>query len=167
MGSNDHSFDVVSEVNFMELNNVVVQVQKELQQRYDFKGSMASIELNQKDKKITLKAENDYKVKALADMLLLKCPKRGISLKALKFNNVEAGFTGGSVQQIVDVQSGLPSDKAKEITKAVKEAKIKVQASIQGEQVRCQSTKIDDLQSAIAFLKGRDFGLDLQFVNYR
>ena len=164
----DHSFDVVSEVNFMELDNAVVQVKKELAQRFDFKGSMASIELNQKDKKITLKAENDYKLKALADMLQLKCSKRGVSLKALKFGTVETGHVGGSVEQIVEIQSGIPSDKAKEIVKSIKEAKLKgIQASIQSDQVRVQSGKIDDLQGTIAFLKSRDFGLDLQFVNYR
>lgn len=168
MGSKDHSFDVVSEVDFMELDNAVVQVKKELAQRFDFKGSPASIELDQKEKKVTLKAENDYKVKALADMLQLKCSKRAVSLKALQFGKVEAGFSGGSVQQVVTIQSGIPSEKAKEIVKAIKEAKMKgVQPSIQADQVRVQSPKIDDLQSAMAFLRAHDFGLDLQFVNYR
>ncbi len=168
MGSGDHSFDVVSVVNFMELDNAVVQVKKELAQRFDFKGSIASIDLNQKDKKIVLKAENDYKIKALTDMLQLKCTKRGVSLKALKFGTLETGHVGGSVEQTVEIQDGIPSDKAKEIVKAVKEAKIKgVQPTIQSDQVRVQSGKIDDLQGAIAFLKSRDFGLDLQFVNYR
>ena len=166
--ASDHSFDVVSEVNFMELDNAVVQVKKELQQRFDFKGSMASIDLNQKDKKIVLKAENDYKIKALTDMLQLKCTKRGVSLKALKFEDLETGHVGGSVLQTVTVQSGIPSDKAKEIVKAIKEAKIKgIQPTIQSDQVRVQSSKIDDLQGAISFIKSRDFGLDLQFVNYR
>ncbi len=168
MGSGDHSFDVISEVNFMELDNAIVQVKKELQQRFDFKGSMASIELNQKEKKITLKAENDYKIKALTDMLQLKCTKRGVSLKALNFGALESGHVGGSVQQVVEVQNGIPADKAKEIVKSIKEAKIKgVQPTIQSDQVRVQSGKIDDLQGAIAFLRARDFGLDLQFVNYR
>jgi cyclic-di-GMP-binding protein len=168
MGSKDHSFDVVSEVNFMELDNAVVQVRKELQQRFDFKGSMASIDLDQKEKKITLKAENDYKLKALADMLQLKCGKRGVSLRALDFGKVETGHVGGSVLQVVAVQSGIPSDKAKEIVKAIKDAKMKgIQPSIQSDQIRVQSSKIDDLQQAISFLKGTDFGLDLQFVNYR
>ena len=168
MGSKDHSFDIISEVNFMELDNAVVQVKKELLQRFDFKGSMASVDLDQKEKKITLKAENDYKLKALTDMLQLKCSKRGVSLKALEFGKVETGHVGGSVQQIVNVQSGIPSDKAKEIVRAIKDAKIKgVQPSIQSDQVRVQSTKIDDLQGAISFVKSQDFGLDLQFVNYR
>ncbi len=168
MGSGDHSFDVISEVNFMELDNVVVQVKKEILQRYDFKGSMASVDLNQKDKKITLKAENDYKIKALTDMLQLKCAKRGVSLKALKFGTLETGHVGGSVQQVVDIQNGIPSDKAKEIVRSIKEAKIKgIQPTIQSDQVRVQSSKIDDLQAAIAFIKSCDFGLVLQFVNYR
>lgn len=168
MGSKDHSFDVVSEVSFMELDNAVVQVKKELQQRFDFKGSMASIELDQKEKKITLKAENDYKIKALGDMLQLKCSKRGVSLKALQFGTVEAGHVGGSVLQVVTIQDGIPSDKAKDIVRTIKDAKMRgIQASIQSDQVRVQSPKIDDLQAAIAFLKAQDFGLDLQFVNYR
>lgn len=168
MGSKDHSFDVVSEVSLMELDNAVVQVQKELSQRFDFKGSMASIDLNKTDKKITLKVENEYKLKALVDMLQLKCSKRGVSLKALQFEKVETGFIGGSVQQIVTIQSGIPADKAKEIVRSIKDAKMKgIQASIQSDQVRVQSPKIDDLQTAITFLKSRDFNLDLQFVNYR
>ena len=168
MGSKEHSFDVVSEVSFMELDNAVGQVKKELSQRFDFKGSMASVDLDKTEKKITLKAENDYKVKALADMLQAKCAKRGVSLKALQFGKPEAGFVGGSVQQVVTVQNGIPSEKAKEIVRAIKDAKMRgVQPSIQSEQVRVQSPKIDDLQGAIAFLKARDFGIDLQFVNYR
>ena len=167
MGSKDHSFDVASEVDFQELDNAVIQVKKEIAQRFDFKDSMASIELNKTEKTVTLKAENDYRLKAVTDMLQTKCAKRGVSLKALDFQPVETGRVGGSVCQVVKIQSGLSSEKAKEITKALKEAKLKVQAQIQSDQVRVQAPKIDDLQAAIAFLKGRDFEVDLQFVNYR
>lgn len=168
MGSKDHSFDVVSEVSMMEVDNAVAQVKKEVSQRFDFKGSISCLELNKAERTITLKTENEYRLKALADMLQLRCGKRGVSLKALQFGKMESGHAGGSVLQVVTIQNGIPSEKAKEIVKAIKEAKMKgVQPSIQSDQVRIQSPKIDDLQAAMAFLKARDFGLDLQFVNYR
>ena len=167
MGANDHSFDVVSEVQMMEVDNAIVQAQKEIAQRFDFKGSMSSFELDKTQKTITLKAENDYKLKTLTDILQAKCAKRGVSLKALQFGKVENNMVGGSLKQVITIQSGLVSEKAKEIVKAVKEAKLKVQAQIQSEQVRVQSTKIDELQATIAFLKQRDFGVDLQYVNFR
>lgn len=167
MGSKDHSFDVVSEVDMQELDNAVVQVKKEIAQRFDFKDSIASVELNKSEKKITLKADNEYKLKTVVDMLQLKCTKRNVSLKSLEFGKIETGHVGGSVNQIVTVQSGISAEKAKEIVKAVKEAKIKAQASIQSDQVRVQSPKIDELQSTMALLRSKDFGIDLQFVNFR
>ena len=167
MGSNDHSFDVISEVNMQEADNAVSQAQKEISQRFDFKGSISSLELDKAAKTITLKAENEYKLKTVVDLLQTKCVKRGVSLKALNFGKIESGMVGGSVKQVVTIQSGLVSEKAKEITKHIKESKLKVQATIQGEQVRVQSTKIDELQSAIAVLKQKDFAVDLQFVNFR
>ena len=167
MGSKDHSFDVVSEVDMQEMDNAVTQVKKEISQRFDFKDSMASVDLNKGEKKILLKAENDYKLKTVTDMLQLKCAKRNVSLKSLLFGKIEAGHVGGSVNQEVTIQNGIPADKAKEIVKAIKEAKMKAQASIQSDQVRVQSPKIDELQAVMALLKSKDFGLDLQFVNYR
>ena len=167
MGSKDHSFDVVSEVDMQELDNAVIQVKKEIAQRFDFKDSMAAVDLNKSEKKITLKADNEYKLKTVVDMLQLKCTKRNVSLKALEFGKGETGHVGGSVNQAVTVQSGIPADKAKDIVRVVKEAKMKVQASIQSDQVRVQSLKIDDLQAAIALLRSKDFGLDLQFINFR
>ena len=167
MGSNDHSFDIVSEVNMQEVDNAIVQAQKEISQRFDFKGSISSIELDKAAKTVTLKTENEYKLKTVVDLLQTKCAKRGVSLKALNFGKVESGMVGGSVKQVVTIQSGLLSEKAKEIVKYIKELKFKVQAQIQGEQVRVQSTKIDDLQSTIARVKQKDFGVDLQFVNFR
>lgn len=167
MGSKDHSFDIVSEVNFQEVDNAITQVKKEISQRFDFKDSMASVDFNKTDKTITLKAENDYKLKTVAEMLQLKCAKRGISLKALQFQTVETGRVGGSVCQLVKIQNGIPTDKAKEIIKYIKDSKLKVQAQIQSDQVRVQATKIDDLQSVIALLKPANFDLDLQFINYR
>lgn len=167
MGSKDHSFDVVSEVNLQELDNAVQQAKKELAQRFDFKGSDSSIELDKIEKKIALKTENEFRLKTLVDLLQTKCVKRSVSLKALQYGAVESGMVGGSVKQMVTIQNGIPSDKAKEIVKSIKEMKIKVQAQIQSEQVRVQAVKIDDLQATIAALKQKDFGLDLQFVNFR
>jgi cyclic-di-GMP-binding protein len=167
MGSKDHSFDIVSEVNMQEVDNAVTQAKKELDQRFDFKGSNSTIELSKTDKKITLKTENEYRLKTLVDLVQTKCVKRGVSLKALKFEKLETGMIGGSVKQDITIVSGIESDKGKEITKAVKESKLKVQAMIEGEKVRVKATKIDDLQATIALLKPKDFGIDLQFVNFR
>ena len=167
MGSKDHSFDIVSQVDMQELDNAVQQANKELSQRFDFKDSTSSIELDKAKKTITLKTENEYRLKALTDMLQTKCVKRNVSLKALKFETLETGMVGGSVKQVVTIQSGIPSDKAKEIIKSIKESKIKVQALIQEDQVRVQSPKIDDLQASIQHVKQRDFGIDLQFLNFR
>ncbi len=167
MGSKDHSFDVVSEVSMQEVDNAVTQAQKELAQRFDFKGSASSIELNKTEKTITLKTENEYRLKTLVDLLQTKCVKRTVSLKALDFGKLETGMVGGSVKQVITLKQGIASDKAKEIVKAVKESKIKVQAQIQSDQVRVQAPKIDELQATIAFLKSRDFGIDLQYTNFR
>ena len=167
MGSKDHSFDIVSEVSMQEVDNAVSQATKEISQRFDFKGSMSSIELSKTEKTITLKAENDYKLKTITDMLETKCVKRGVSLKALQYGKIETGHVGGSLRQVLTLQNGIPADKAKEINKAVKELKLKVQATTQGEQVRVQAPKIDDLQAAIGALKAMDFGIDLQFSNFR
>ena len=167
MGSKDHSFDVVSEVNMQEVDNAVTQAQKELAQRFDFKGSASSIELDKAQKTITLKTENEYRLKTLVDLLQTKCVKRAVSLKALDFGKLETGMVGGSVKQVVTIQNGIPTEKAKDITKSIKEVKLKVQAQIQKDQVRVQAPKIDDLQAVIAFLRQKDFGIDLQFVNFR
>ena len=167
MGSKDHSFDVVSEINLQEVDNAVTQAQKELAQRFDFKGSNSSIELDKTEKTITLKTENEYRLKTLVDLLQTKCVKRGVSLKALDFQTVETGMVGGSVKQTVKIQSGIPSEKAKEIVKYIKDLKMKVQPAIQSEQVRVQAPKIDDLQAVIALLRKTDFDLDLQFINFR
>lgn len=167
MGSKDHSFDIVSEVNIQELDNAVHQARKELENRFDFKGSISSLELDKTEKTITIKTENEYRLKTLIDMIQTKCVKRGVSLKALQMGKVETGMMGGSVKQVITIQSGIPSDKAKEIVKFIKELKMKVQATIQSDQVRVQAPKIDDLQTAIGSLRKQDFGLDLQFINFR
>jgi hypothetical protein len=163
----DHSFDIVSEVNLQEVDNAVNQAQKELAQRFDFKDSKSSIELDKAQKTITLKTENEFRLKTLVDMLQTKCVRRNVSLKSLKFGEVETGMVGGSVKQVITIQSGIPSEKAKEISKLIRDAKLKVQPQIQGEQVRVQAPKIDDLQTVIGFLKQSNLDIDLQFVNFR
>lgn len=167
MGSKDHSFDIVSLVNMQELDNAIQQAKKELDQRFDFKGSNSSIELDKTEKTVTLKTENEFRLKTLVDLVQTKCVKRGVSLKALKFENLETGMIGGSVKQVITIQSGIPSDKAKEIVKSIKESKIRVQAQIQEDQVRVQSPKIDDLQATIVYVKQKDYGIDLQCINFR
>ena len=167
MGSKDHSFDIVSEVNMQEVDNAVTQAKKELEQRFDFKGSASTMDLDKAEKTITLKTENEYRLKTLKDLLETKCAKRSVSLKSLRFGKLESGMVGGSVKQVVTIQNGIPSEKAKEITKAIKELKLKVQAQIQNDQVRVQAPKIDDLQAAMGFLRQKDFDIDLQFVNFR
>lgn len=167
MGSKDHSFDVVSQVNLQELDNAVHQAKKEMEQRFDFKGSMSSLELDKVGKTLTLKTENEYRLKSVTDLLHTKCVKRGVSLRALKYETVETGMAGGSVKQLVKIQQGIPSEKAREIVRYIRELKMKVQPQIQGDTVRVQGPKIDDLQAVIAALRSTDFGLDLQFVNFR
>ena len=167
MGSKDHSFDIVSEVNMQEVDNAVTQACKELGQRFDFKGSVSSIELDKAEKTITLKTENEYRLKTLIDLLQTKCVKRAVSLKALQYEKIESGMVGGSVKQLIKIQNGIPSEKAKEIVKFIKELKLKVQPQIQSEQVRVQAVKIDDLQSVIGVLRQKDFDVDLQFINFR
>ncbi|MCG3175991.1 MAG: hypothetical protein MOGMAGMI_00929 [Candidatus Omnitrophica bacterium] len=165
--SKDHSFDIVSTVDLQEVDNAVQQARKEVAQRFDFKGSISSIDLDKTQKTLTLKTENDFRLKTLTDLLQTKLIKRGVSLKSLEYGKIETGMTGGSVKQVITVRSGIPTDKAKEIVKHIKDAKLKVQAQIQDEQVRVQAPKIDDLQVVIGLVRQKDFGLDLQFVNYR
>jgi uncharacterized protein YajQ (UPF0234 family) len=160
------SFDVVSEVNMQEMKNVVDQATKEIKQRFDFKDSKTEITLKEKEKELTVISDDDYKLNAVNEIIKAKCVKRGVSLKALNYGAIEPAL-GGTVRQVAKIQSGIAADKAKEIAKSVKDSKLKVQAQIQGEQVRIVSKSKDELQSAIAFLKQQDFGIDLQFTNYR
>ena len=162
----DPSFDVVSEVNLPEVANAVAQAQKEIAQRYDLKGTSAGIELEQTDKELTLTADHDFGLKAVNDMLQSKLSKRGVSLKSLEYGKVEPAAKG-TVRQKVTILQGIASEKAKEIVKAVKDSKIKVQVAIQGEQVRVTGKKRDELQSVIALLREKDFGIAIQFTNYR
>ncbi len=160
------SFDVVSRVDMQEVKNALDQTMKEIRQRFDFKNSKSEITLNEKDSELVVVSDDEYKLKAVLDILKGKCVKRNVSLKALGYGNVEEA-SGGTVRQVIKIQSGLTTEKAKEISKELRDAKLKVQAQIQGDQVRVQSKSKDELQGAIAFLKQKDFGVDLQFINYR
>ncbi|MFH1367498.1 MAG: YajQ family cyclic di-GMP-binding protein [Elusimicrobiota bacterium] len=160
------SFDVVSEVNFMEVENAVVQAQKELAVRFDFKGSKSSIDYNKTEKKITLIADDDFKLRALTDILEGRLVKRGVHLKSLNKKNPEKAFEG-TLRQLIELTSGMPSDKTKELVKIIKDSKIRVQAAIEGGKVRVSSTKKDDLQAVMNLLRNANFSLPLQFTNYR
>lgn len=160
----ENSFDIVSKTDYAEVTNALNQTEKEISQRFDFKGSKASVELQQKD--LMLAAEDETKLRNMNDILQSKLVKRGISLKALDYQKIEPA-AGGTVRQLVKVQQGIPTDKAKEVVKFIKDGKYKVQASIQGETVRVSGKDRDTLQEVIAALKGKDFGIDMQFDNYR
>ena len=160
------SFDVVSQVDMQEAKNAVDQTMKEIRQRFDFKNSKTDLTLKEKEKELVVLSDDEYKLNAVIEILKTKCVKRGVSLKALTFGAMEEAL-GGTVRQTITIQSGLAADKAKLISQAIRDGKFKVQAQIQGEQIRVQSKSRDELQTVIAFLKQKDFGIDLQFVNYR
>ncbi|CAN5907047.1 YajQ family cyclic di-GMP-binding protein [soil metagenome] len=161
------TFDVTSEIDLQEVDNAVNQAAKEVGQRYDFKGATAEIDFSKSDGTLTLLADDEYKLKALIDVLESKLVRRGVSIKNLDFGKVEEA-SGGKARQILTLQQGIPTEKGKEIVKAIKNAGFKkVQAQIQEDQVRVQSPSIDELQRVIAMLKQEDFGLELQFSNFR
>ncbi|MGI8787845.1 MAG: YajQ family cyclic di-GMP-binding protein [Pyrinomonadaceae bacterium] len=160
----ENSFDIVSKTDYAEITNALHQTTKEVSQRFDFKGSRATVELADKD--LILSAEDETKLRNMNDILQSKFVKRGVSLKALDYQKIEPS-AGGTVRQTVKIQQGIPIEKAKEIVKYIKDAKLKVQASIQGETVRVSGKDRDTLQDVIAQLKAKDFGIDMQFDNYR
>ncbi|MDH4161873.1 MAG: YajQ family cyclic di-GMP-binding protein [Nitrospirota bacterium] len=160
----ENSFDIVSKIEMTEVTNAVTQATKEISQRFDFKGSKSEI-TQEKDALVVL-SDDEYKLKSVIDILQAKLVKRGVPVKNLTYGKIEPAL-GGTVRQRVTLQQGIPSDKAKEIVKAIKDAKMKVQAAIQADQVRVSGKNRDDLQAVIALLKGKDFGIELQFTNYR
>ncbi len=161
------SFDVTTGVDLQEVDNAVNQANKEVAQRYDFKGVPVEMEFARADAAIRLEAPDEYKLKALVDVLQSKLVRRGVPLKNLDYGEVDAAALG-RVRQQIGLKQGIPGDTAKEIVRAVKDEKIKgVQVAIQGEQLRVTSPSRDALQQVIAFLKSRDFGVELQFGNYR
>ena len=162
----DNSFDVVSKIDLAEVSNAVQQAMKEIIQRYDLKDSKSNIELKEKDLKLILASADEYKLKAVTEILGQKLVKRQVPLKGLSYGTVTPA-AGSTVRQEVSLQQGIPTEKAREIVKKIKDSKLKVQASIQGDFVRVTGKDRDTLQSAIKLLRESDFGIDMQFVNYR
>ena len=161
-----NTFDVVSKVDMAEVKNAVNQALKEIQQRYDFKGTNSDIALDEKEHRMTLATASEFTLKSLNDVLQQKLVRRSVSLKALSYGKVEPAAKD-SVRQTVTLQQGIPIEKAREIVKFIKETKLRVQASINGDFVRVGGKDRDTLQQVIAALKDEDFGIDMQFTNYR
>jgi len=162
----DNSFDVVSIVDMPEVLNAVQQASKEILTRFDLKNSKSEIQLNEKDKKIVVTSVDDFKLKAVVDVLQQKLVKRKVPLKNFVYNPIQPAL-GSTVRQEVTIQSGLAIEKSKDIVRTIKDSKIKVQASIQGDLVRVSGKSRDLLQEVIQLLRQSDFGVDLQFTNYR
>ena len=160
------SFDLVSKINLQEVDNAVNSVSRELTNRYDFKGAVFSIELNQKDNLINLTADSEYKLEAVRDSLKVFATKRGIDVRSFDFQK-EQKAGGNILKQEVKLRSGIEQEIAKKIIKHIKDSKIKVQASIRSDEVRVEGKKRDDLQEAIALIKAANFEIPLQFINFR
>ena len=159
-----NSFDIVSQVDRAEVTNAIHQTVKEVRQRFDFKGSNANVALEEND--LVLSAEDETKLRNMNDIFQQKLVRRGVPLKALSYGTVEPA-AGGTVRQRVQIQQGSPQERAKDIVKFIKDSKAKVQASIQGDTVRVSGKDRDTLQQVIAGLKAKDFGINMQFTNYR
>lgn len=162
----DNSFDIVSKIELPEVGNAVQQAIKEIQQRFDLKDSRSSIELREKENKILLASQDEFKLKAVTDVLQAKLVKRSVPLKGLTYGAITPAG-GSTVRQEITLQQGIAIEKARDIVKAIKDSKKKVQASIQGDFVRVAAKDRDTLQEIIALLRGHDFGIDMQFTNYR
>jgi uncharacterized protein YajQ (UPF0234 family) len=162
----DNTFDIVSKIELPEVSNAVQQAVKEIQQRFDLKDSHSSIELREKENKILLASQDDFKLKAVRDILESKLVKRKVPLKGLQYGTITPA-AGSTVRQEITLQQGISTEKAREIVKAIKDSKKKVQASIQGDFVRVAGKDRDTLQEVMALLRGTDFGIDMQFTNYR
>jgi hypothetical protein len=164
--ASDFSFDIASKVDMQEVVNSIDQAMREIVNRYDFRDSGTAIDLKKEDRKIVINTIDDYKVRASWDILQNKFAKRGVPLKAMKAADpVTTGLN--KIHMEITIQDGIPQEKAKEIVKAIKDTKIKVQASIQKDVVRVSGPKKDDLQAVIGVLREKDFGVDMQFTNYR
>jgi uncharacterized protein YajQ (UPF0234 family) len=159
------SFDVVSQLDLQEVDNALNQARKEVLQRYDFKDTATVIDWDKKEK-ISIESKDEFKVKAVDDVLREKLARRHVALKAVDFGKVEPG-PGGRAKQEIKLKQGIDADRAREIVKLVKEAKLKVQAQVMGDQVRVSGKKRDDLQAAIQVIRARDLDLPLQFINFR
>jgi hypothetical protein len=162
----DNSFDIVSKIDLPEVSNAVQQAVKEIQQRFDLKDSRSSIELREKENKILLASSDEFKLKAVTDVLQAKLVKRSVPLNGLSYGVITPAG-GSTVRQEITLQQGIAIEKARDIVKTIKDSKKKAQASIQGDLVRVSAKDRDTLQEIIALLRGRDFGIDMQFTNYR
>lgn len=160
------SFDVVSKIDLQEIDNAVNSVDRELANRYDFKGADFSLNVDQKEKKITINAPDEYKLGQIGDSLKVYATKRGIDVKSLAFEK-EEGASGNTLRQVVKLRDGIEKDLAKKIAKDIKNEKLKVQVSIRGEELRIEGKKRDDLQQAISFLKSENYDSALQYINFR
>lgn len=162
----NHSMDIVSEIDLQEADNAVNQATKEINQRYDLKDSNTTLELNKKDKNILINTRDEYSRKAGIDILQSKFIKRGISVKALNMDKPEEA-AGGRLRQKINLQSGISKENARLITKLIKNSKLKVNAQIQDQQIRVQGPKIDDLQTVIKMVKDADLDFPTQFINFK
>jgi uncharacterized protein YajQ (UPF0234 family) len=162
----ENTFDIVSKIDLNEVLNAVQQTSKEVQTRYDLKDTKSSVELKEKDSKILLASSDEFKLKAVTEILGQKLVKRNVPLKGLQYGPITHA-SQGSVRQEITLQQGISADKAREIVKTIKDSKLKVQASIQGDLIRISGKDRDILQQVIALLKGKEFGIDMQFTNYR
>jgi len=162
--SKENSFDIVSKIDMQEVDNAINQAVREIENRFDFKNSKS--EIRQEKDQIILISDDEFKLKNVVDILENKLVKRGISLKALKYGKVEEA-AGNTVRQVVDLQQGISKEQAKEVTKIIKDTKLKVQAQIQGDQIRVTGKVRDDLQMVIKTLKEKDLDFELQFINFR
>jgi uncharacterized protein YajQ (UPF0234 family) len=162
----DNSFDIVSKIDLAEVSNAIQQALKEVHTRFDLKDSKSDIQLNEKEHKLTLTSVDEFKLKAVRDVFESKLIKRSVPLKGLNWGAVESA-AGSTVRQVVTLQQGIPIEKARDIVKIIKDSKKKVQASINGDLVRVTGKDRDTLQEIIGLLRGRDFGIDMQFTNYR
>ena len=160
------SFDIVCEVDLQEVDNAINQAQKEIQNRFDFRGSKSSINLDKEEAKIAIVADDELKLRSIHQILELKLAKREVDLRFLNYGD-EQQISGGCLKQLAELRSGLSKDDAKRITKTIKESKLKVQAQIQNDQVRVTGKKIDDLQNCIQTLKSSTLDLPLNFTNMR
>ena len=159
----ENSFDIASKVNLEEVNNALHQTMKEVKQRFDFKGSTSEVRLEEKE--LVLTSDDEYKLKSLIDIMQQKLVKRKVPLKALSYGKIESAL--GTVRQRVSIQQGIPSEKAKEIVRFIRDTKLKVRSTIQADSVRIAGRDRDTLQKVIALLREKDFGIDMQFTNYR
>ena len=164
--ASDNSFDIVSKVDMQEMDNALNQARKEIIQRYDFKGSKTSIEFKEKESLIVVISDDEFKMKAVIDVMQNKFVKRGVSLKALTYSSVEPA-AGGLVRQTITLQNGIDKENAKLIVKMIKDTKLRVQAQIMEDQVRVNGKNKDDLQTVIGMLRNADLKFAIQFVNYR